>query len=79
MKLKILAFGITRDIVGGAEISFETDAKNMSELRVALESKYPEMRKLKALFIAVNQAYANDDQIIHEHDELALIPPVSGG
>ncbi|HMQ00605.1 MAG TPA: MoaD/ThiS family protein [Cyclobacteriaceae bacterium] len=79
MKLKILAFGITRDIVGGAEISFETDAKNMAELRAALEGRYPEIKKLKSLFIAVNQAYVAEEQPINESDELALIPPVSGG
>jgi molybdopterin converting factor subunit 1 len=79
MKLKILTFGITRDMVGASEISFNTEAKTLGELRVALESQYPEIKKLNSLFIAVNQTYVDDAHNISDQDELALIPPVSGG
>ncbi len=29
--------------------------------------------------LAVNQSYVKDDFILHDSDEIALIPPVSGG
>jgi molybdopterin converting factor small subunit len=79
MKVRILAFGITRDIVGGAELVFETEAQTLGDLRKDLNSRFPEMNRLKSLFIACNQNYVEDDQVISETDELALIPPVSGG
>lgn len=31
------------------------------------------------LVLAVNREYAAPDQVLHEHDELAVVPPVSGG
>ena len=79
MKVRILAFGITRDIVGGAELLLETEAQTLGDLRKDLNSRFPEMNRLKSLFIACNQNYVEDDQVICETDELALIPPVSGG
>jgi molybdopterin synthase sulfur carrier subunit len=42
-------------------------------------TNYPALEKLRSLFIAVNQQYAEDNQSINETDEIALIPPVSGG
>ena len=41
--------------------------------------RYPALRELSSLALAVNQAYARDKDPVHESDEIALIPPVSGG
>lgn len=80
MKLKILAFGITKDILGAAEKELETqDDLNVGQLKRILEEGFPQLVKLKSYFIAVNEEYAEYDQIIVYTDEIALIPPVSGG
>lgn len=80
MKLKILAFGITKDILGAAEKELETpDSLNIGQLKRILEENFPQLVKLKSYFIAVNEEYAEDDQTIVNTDEVALIPPVSGG
>ncbi|SIT02342.1 molybdopterin synthase sulfur carrier subunit [Chryseobacterium ureilyticum] len=80
MKLKILAFGITKDILGAAEKELETqDDLKVGQLKRILEENFPPLVKLKSYFIAVNEEYAEDDQIIVYTDEVALIPPVSGG
>ena len=79
MKIKILAFGITRDIVGGSELELETKANTLGDLRQELIERFPEIAQLKSLFIACNQRFVEDSQLITEKDELALIPPVSGG
>lgn len=80
MKLKILAFGITKDILGAAEKELETqDDLKVGQLKRILEENFPPLVKLKSYFIAVNEEYAEDDQIIVYTDEIALIPPVSGG
>lgn len=79
-KLKIKAFGITREMIGHRELSLEIKENNtVSGLRSILEEKYPGMKGLRSLFIAVNNEYAEDSQVLTEDDEIALIPPVSGG
>jgi molybdopterin converting factor subunit 1 len=80
MKLKILAFGITKDILGASEKELETgDVLNVRQLKNILEENFPELKKLKSYFIALNEEYAEDDQTVVNTDEIAIIPPVSGG
>ncbi|MDR2231148.1 molybdopterin synthase sulfur carrier subunit [Elizabethkingia ursingii] len=80
MKLKILAFGITKDILGGAEKEIElTDEITVKDLKTKLESEFAELKRLKSYFIAVDDEYAEDDQVIISTNEVAIIPPVSGG
>ncbi|WP_029420215.1 molybdenum cofactor biosynthesis protein [Alicyclobacillus macrosporangiidus] len=50
------------------------------EIRRALQQRLPELASdLEHALIAVNQQYANDDQVVSDGDEIALIPPVGGG
>lgn len=80
MKVKILAFGITKDILGASEKELETaENLNVGQLKNLLEESFPELKKLKSYFIALNEEYAEDEQIIESSDEIAIIPPVSGG
>lgn len=79
MRYTLKTFGITRDILGGKEVIFEMDGVKVSELKTELMTRFPEIKTLKSLLIAVNNVYAEDDLIIAESDEIALIPPVSGG
>lgn len=80
--MDILFFGITRDITGTDQIRLieEGDRLNtVASLKTYLCQKYPEMAKLSSLAIAVNSAYAQEDTPIDKNDEVAIIPPVSGG
>ena len=80
MILEIMAFGITKDIVGKTLFSFELpNGSSVKELKEKLETNYPRMRELKSLLIAVNEEYGDETHILNERDEIALIPPVSGG
>ncbi|MEP2667786.1 MAG: MoaD/ThiS family protein [Cyclobacteriaceae bacterium] len=79
MRYTLKTFGITRDILGGKEVPFEMDGVKVAELKSELMIRFPEMKTLNSLLIAVNNAYAEDDLILTESDEIALIPPVSGG
>ncbi|HEX5168151.1 MAG TPA: MoaD/ThiS family protein [Cyclobacteriaceae bacterium] len=79
-KLKVKAFGITRDMIGERELVLNMDGeKTVMVLRKTLQEKYPAIRGLKSLLIAVNNEYADDSQQLSDNDEIALIPPVSGG
>lgn len=79
--MKILAFGIAKDILGNAQIYFPTDADFLQteELKQLLFKKYPALERLPSLVLSVNLSYAEPETIIYPHDEVALIPPVSGG
>lgn len=80
MKYKVKAFGIVKDIVGGREIMVELkDDVSVGALLAALQTKFPELISLNSLFVAVNQEYADHEKVITGKDEIALIPPVSGG
>jgi len=79
MKLKIKTFGISRDILGGREVELDMNGTSVADLRRALSTQYPPLDKLNSLFIAVNQEYAPDEKVLSDKDEIALIPPVSGG
>lgn len=77
--MKIKTFGVARDMMGGKEVVVKMSGSDVASLRRALMTNYPALEKLRSLFIAVNQQYAEDNQSINETDEIALIPPVSGG
>lgn len=79
MKVRITAFGIAKDIVGGKHLELEVKGTDLSELRQALISQYPDFGKLASLKFAVNTNYVDDSFQLKENDEVVLIPPVSGG
>ncbi len=80
MKLKILCFGITKDIVGSFEYHLEIeDLATVATIKHQLGVLFPAFSNLKSLRMAVNSEYASDELILKENDEIVLIPPVSGG
>jgi len=81
IKLNIILFGIARDIVGGSSsLTLEMEANTtVDHLMTRLQQTYPDFERLASLMIAVNSDYAKGDQVLQANDEIALIPPVSGG
>ncbi|WP_282075757.1 MoaD/ThiS family protein [Maribacter aquivivus] len=79
--MNVLFFGITKDIVGSSEISFSDEFKpvNVAELKKQLFESYPKFSKLNSLAVAVNSEYADDNVLLNGNEEIAIIPPVSGG
>ena len=80
MTLKVLAFGIAKDIFGGSSIDVELPEHGTTQnLKQSLEKRYPRLKHLVSYMVAVNNEYALDEGILTERDEIAIIPPVSGG
>ena len=80
MKIKLLLFGITRDLLNVNELSFEVlENINVGDLKKELRSKYPQVENISSYAIAINESYANDNVKLREKDVVAIIPPVSGG
>ena len=80
MKIKRLAFGLAKDIFGapGIEVALQ-HGQTVGDLRLLLEAKFSRLASLSSYMIAVNNEYADRQQELHEADEVAIIPPVSGG
>ena len=51
----------------------------VGELKHWMKQKYPQLQKLTSLAVAVDSEYAEDDQSLGDENEVAIIPPVSGG
>jgi len=79
MKLKVKAFGVTKDYLGGKEAVIEMEGRTVGDLRAELNERYPQLLGLRSLYIAVNRDYADENRVLEITDEIALIPPVSGG
>jgi len=80
--MEVLLFGIAKDIVGKSNLDIshiEKQPNSVGELMQVLKNKYPEFNKLSSLAIAVNGEYASKELSLQASDEIAIIPPVSGG
>ena len=78
--VSVLLFGITRDLTGRSSVSVSlSDGASVGDLLGQLHQAYPELTGIRSLLVAVNGEYAEADQLLAHHDEIALIPPVSGG
>lgn len=79
--ITVKLFAIARDLAGTDTIAVRVPitAQAGSVLDVIVE-KYPQLNEWKHhLRIAVNCEYVSLHQTLHHGDEVALIPPVSGG
>lgn len=78
--MKVLCFGLAREIIGNSEYDISNDSlTNVSALKVHLNTQFPGFAQYKQFQIAVNQEFADDNHPITSRDEIAIIPPVSGG
>jgi MoaE-MoaD fusion protein len=82
IRVQVLFFGAARDAAGcdHAEMTLRAPTRT-AEAFEAILTKYPHLGRFgRSLLFAVNQEYAQDaEREIHDGDELAIFPPVSGG
>jgi molybdopterin synthase catalytic subunit len=81
MELKIKLFATLKDRAGKDHIHLNLDAPaTVQTLLIAIASHYPALQpSLPTTLVSVNKAFAFPETAIHEGDEIALFPPVSGG
>ncbi len=80
-KVTVRLFARLGEIVGTRETEVEVgEGLRAVDVYRLLCERYPEMSGLNgSLLYAVNAEYVGADHPLHDGDELALIPPVSGG
>jgi molybdopterin converting factor small subunit len=82
--LKVKSFAILREIIGEEQITLQLprkeDGTTVADLRIRILEIYPEISAQKIpIEVAVNAKIAHDKSIINDFDEIALLPPISGG
>jgi len=81
VKIRVLFFGLAREVAGVAEeqIDFQ-DGPEVGDLRRQYEARFPRLGEMsRSLLIAVNEEFRDRSWRLREGDEVAFIPPVSGG
>src|SRR5689334_2697544 len=81
MRVRILFFGQLKEVAGRERDTLELPEgarvadllRRYAEVKPALKVYYD------AMAVALNQEYSEAGAVLHEGDEVALIPPVSGG
>lgn len=83
MRIQVLYFASAREEIGKREEEITistTDRYTLRDLRKLLCEKYPAAdAAIGAITLARNLEYSTDDAELHDGDEVALIPPISGG
>lgn len=81
MHVKVKLFAFYRDIIGKKELKLEIErGRRVEELLNYLIKRYPKLGMDKeGLVVSVNYNYASLKTVLNDGDEVALLPPVSGG
>ncbi len=81
MHIRVLFFGALKDLAGKTAGDMElADGATVAEfLRFIVQQSPAIERYVGSLAVAVNQEYALADTVLHDQDEVGLLPPVSGG
>jgi molybdopterin synthase catalytic subunit/molybdopterin converting factor small subunit len=81
MQVRVLFFGLLTDISGRrSETVSLPEGSSIRDLLVHYEKNIPRLNGLmSSLAVSVNQNYAPVTAKLHDGDEVALLPPVSGG
>ena len=81
MRVTVRVFARLRDITGAAELARElAPGATIGDLWRQLAGEFPELAVYeRSISSAINADYARMDQVIGEGDEIAFLPPVSGG
>lgn len=79
MRVRVLYFGVLQDLVAESSAAMEVaEGLSVGEL-VALHRDLAGAAVWDSVAVAVNQVYGRADDVLHEGDEVAMLPPVSGG
>lgn len=81
MRIQVKLFAILRDQAGQSETSLELpEGATVQIAREQLTQALPAIATyMDRVAFAINLCYAKPETVLHDGDELAVLPPVSGG
>ena len=79
--VNVKLFAQVKEIAGSSERIVQLDDGSVAEdVLASLELQFPSLREFRRYVrLAVNQSYVSLDHSLRDGDEVAIIPPVSGG
>jgi MoaE-MoaD fusion protein len=81
MRITVRFFAVIRDRAGVSQVEMDVgDGVSVAATLEAIGGQFPQLTTLlPRIACAVNQTYVDRSTLLRDGDELALIPPVSGG
>ncbi|XP_065880413.1 molybdopterin synthase sulfur carrier subunit [Euphorbia lathyris] len=81
VKIKVLFFARAREVTGLSEMPLAVSSgTTTNECLNKLVAKFPGLDEIRScIVLALNEEYATESTVVKEKDELAIIPPISGG
>lgn len=81
MQVRVLFFGVLKDLAGTSSDALDLhEGASVRDVLAHYEARMPRLsQSLPSIALAVNQEYAGPGTKLKENDEIALLPPVSGG
>ena len=81
MQVRVRYFGMTKEIAGrDHEVVELGDGLSAGDLFALLQQRFPKLDAFRgSIALAVNLEYSDGKTVLRDNDEVALIPPVSGG
>jgi len=81
MRVRVKLFASFREMAGRRETPWTLrEGATVADLLAALLERYPSLRgHRETMLLAVNHTFAEPSAILREGDEVAIMPPVSGG
>jgi len=79
MHVRVLCFGVLKDWLGAAAATVELPEGATVAALLEMLRKRRSSDLLQGIAVSVNAQFAGAEQVLHEGDEVGLLPPVSGG
>jgi molybdopterin converting factor subunit 1 len=81
MRVRVLFFGVLKDLAGKSSDTLDlTEGASVADVLSHYAAQIPRLKEtLPSVALAVNQVYASPQVRLNANDEIALLPPVSGG
>ncbi len=81
MRVRVKCFAWAKEVTGEDEIDLEVpDSATVNDLRESLSARFPVFSgRMESIAVSVNHEFAGEGTPVEADDELALIPPISGG
>lgn len=80
MRVRLLFFAVLRDVTGKRDDLLELpDGTRAADVWRRLRDEHGALHGVAQPMTAINESYADPEQVLRDGDELAFIPPVAGG